>query len=114
MMAQCRLLMTGLAGRRWHCGSRPITNWASVMGMTLPSHLPAVRTLRLIFMNDLFPRSLCNSGEALAAAALGMRVRKAAAGSALARRFFSLKPAARFPTGATPTDTQRVSQFLIL
>src|SRR5579871_814708 len=31
--AQCRLLMSALAGRRLHCGSRPIRNCAIVMGI---------------------------------------------------------------------------------
>src|SRR5262245_30300544 len=53
MTAQCRLLMSALAGRRLHSGSRPITNWANLIGMTCPCALPAVVTTKLSFIADL-------------------------------------------------------------
>src|SRR5438132_1350045 len=41
--------MAGLAGRNWHCGSRPMTNWGRVIGMTFPVCTPWATT-RLNFM----------------------------------------------------------------
>ncbi len=49
--AQCLLLIIGLAGRRLHCGSRPMMNCESVMGMAFPADLPAVKTIRLSFID---------------------------------------------------------------
>ena len=34
--AQCCLLTAWLAGRNWHCGSRPMRNCGVVIGITLP------------------------------------------------------------------------------
>src|SRR4051812_35185522 len=51
--AQCRLLIMGLAGRRLHCGSRPIRNCGSLISISLPSCFPAVITSKPNFMNDL-------------------------------------------------------------
>ncbi len=48
--AQCRLLINALAGRSWHCGSRPMRNWDKVTGMVFPSIFPGVNTTRLSFM----------------------------------------------------------------
>src|SRR5262249_54896211 len=52
--AQCRLLISGLAGRRWHCGSRPTRNCGSLISIVLPSCLPAVNTSRLSFISRPF------------------------------------------------------------
>ena len=48
--AQWRLLITALAGRNWHCGSRPITKVDRVMGITVPNAFPSDWTTRLSFI----------------------------------------------------------------
>jgi hypothetical protein len=49
--AQWRLLIRELAGRRWHCGSRPTRNCASLISRALPSILlPVLKTTKLSFM----------------------------------------------------------------
>src|SRR5262249_16441725 len=58
--AQWRLLITGLVGRNWHCGSRPITNWGSVTGIACPLAFPSDITTRLTFMGG--PHSPRRSG----------------------------------------------------
>src|SRR5437879_4342895 len=54
-MAQWRLLITALAGRRWHCGSRPMMNCGRLTGTACPFDLPAVMTTKLSFIADLDP-----------------------------------------------------------
>src|SRR3954462_1362699 len=48
-MAQCCLLIAWLAGRSWHCGSRPIRNCGPGIGIIFPWWTPDATT-RLTFM----------------------------------------------------------------
>src|SRR5262245_50861003 len=50
--AQCRLLTAGLEGRNWQPSSRPITNWATGIGMAFPLWTPSATT-KLSFIKNL-------------------------------------------------------------